>query len=113
MYYTHETEHDYRHGDHGPKYLMMGPKSNFGIVRLRPGDQVSPHHHGVMEENFYILDGQVTITIDGNPRIYGPGDFIHLDSGEVHSLSNAGDIPARFIVVTNPYLDHADKIAND
>ena len=37
MFTLHEDEKAYRHGDHGPKYLMMGPTSNFGIVRLLHG----------------------------------------------------------------------------
>ena len=64
MFTLHEDEKAYRHGDHGPKYLMMGPTSNFGIVKLLPGNVVSPHYHEIMEENFYILEGTVSMTVN-------------------------------------------------
>ena len=38
MYLVDSRDKEYRHGDHGPKYLMKGPRSNFGLCQLRPGD---------------------------------------------------------------------------
>lgn len=35
MQVFHEADFPYRHGDHGPKYLLRGPRMNFGFVRLR------------------------------------------------------------------------------
>ena len=37
MYLVDSRDKEYRHGDHGPKYLMKGPRSNFGLCQLRPG----------------------------------------------------------------------------
>lgn len=37
MFITNEKEHDYRHGDSGPKYFMHGPRLNFGVARIVPG----------------------------------------------------------------------------
>ena len=34
MFYLNESEREYRHGDHGPKYLEQGPRMNFGVVML-------------------------------------------------------------------------------
>lgn len=86
MYTLHEDEKAYRHGDHGPKYLMMGPTSNFGIVKLLSGNVVSPHYHEIMEENFYILEGTVSMTVNDAESTYSAGDFIHLEPGEIHCL---------------------------
>ena len=38
MYLVDSRDKEYRHGDHGPKYLMKGPRSNFGLCQLRPGE---------------------------------------------------------------------------
>lgn len=110
MFTLHEDEKAYRHGDHGPKYLMMGPTSNFGIVKLLPGNVVSPHYHEIMEENFYILEGTVSMTVNDVESTYSAGDFIHLEPGEVHRLENKGTETVRFVVTTSPWMDHADKI---
>ena len=48
MFYLNESEREHRHGDHGPKYLEQGPRMNFGIVQLQPGNVVSPHVHRQM-----------------------------------------------------------------
>ena len=63
MFHLNESEREYRHGDHGPKYLEQGPRMNFGVVMLQPGNTVSPHVHRVMQESFYILEGRVTISV--------------------------------------------------
>ncbi|WP_195269053.1 cupin domain-containing protein [Eubacterium sp. 1001713B170207_170306_E7] len=110
MFTIHENEKEYRHGDHGPKYLMMGPKSNFGIVQLLPGNVVPPHYHEIMEENFYILEGTVSMTVDGTERTFRHGDFIHLEPGEIHQLENKTGSVVRFVVTTSPFMDHADKV---
>ena len=55
MFYLNESEREYRHGDHGPKYLEQGPRMNFGVVMLQPGNTVSPHVHRVMQESFFFL----------------------------------------------------------
>ena len=36
MYFLNENEKEYRHGNHGPKYLEKGPRMNFGLVQLLP-----------------------------------------------------------------------------
>ena len=36
MYVVDEKDRQYRYGDHGPKYLMQGPRSSFGICQLKP-----------------------------------------------------------------------------
>lgn len=105
MYTIDEKSKEYRHGDHGPKYLMQGPDSNFGIISLLPGEVVTPHVHKVMEENFYVLEGQVSIEVEGIPNILGPGQFIHLEAGEFHKISNPFDEPMKMIVTAAPYTE--------
>lgn len=105
MYTIDEKEKEYRHGNHGPKYLMKGPYSNFGIVALLPGETVSGHVHKIMEENFYILSGTVQFEVDGNKVVLTEGQFIHLDPGEGHIVSNPSDETAQMIVTAAPYAD--------
>ena len=45
MFILNEADREYRHGDHGPKYLEKGPRMNFGIVQILPGGTVSTHVH--------------------------------------------------------------------
>ena len=45
MFYTNESEHEDRFDDNGPKYLARGPRSDFGIVMLQPGQDFPAHKH--------------------------------------------------------------------
>ena len=45
----------YRFGEYGPGYLLRGPRTDFGVVRLRPGDDASNHYHAQIEETFVVL----------------------------------------------------------
>ena len=105
MFYFNESEREHRHGDHGPKYLEQGPRMNFGIVQLMPGNVVSPHVHKIMQENFFILQGQVTMCIDGETVHLVKGDYIHLEPGEVHKIWNEGDEILRMVVTAAPYVE--------
>ena len=64
MYIVNEWERAYRFGDSGPKYLMKGPRMNFALVQFQAGQDFKAHYHNVMEENFYILEGEVDIVVD-------------------------------------------------
>ena len=105
MFYLNESEREHRHKDHGPKYLEQGPRMNFGIVQLMPGNVVSPHVHKVMQESFFILQGSVNMRIDGEDVKLVKGDYIHLEPGEVHKIWNDGDEILRMVVTAAPYVE--------
>lgn len=109
MFILNENEREYRHGDHGPKYLEKGPNMNFGLVQVLPGEEVSTHVHQVMEENFYILEGNVTMFIDGKKYVLAMGDYIHLEPGEVHKVCNYGNSNVKMIVTAAPFKEN-DKV---
>ena len=110
MFCLNDSEREYRHGDHGPKYLEQGPRMNFGIVMLQPGNTVSPHVHRVMQESFYILEGRVTISVlrDGGAwediRL-AEGDYLHLEPGEAHRIRNESTEVLRMVVTAAPYAE--------
>ena len=112
MYIIDEKEKEYRFGDSGPKYLMRGPRSNFAIVQFMPGQDFQAHYHAIMEENFYILEGIMTIVVDGTPHDLKPGQFIHLEPNEVHYVINRTSSPARMVSTLAPFQD-SDKIEVD
>jgi len=100
-----EKDFAYRHGTHGPKYLMKGPESNFGIIRLLPGEITREHVHRVMEENFYVLEGTVEIAAGGGKAVLTPGQFAHIGPGEAHTLRNIGSAAARLVLTAAPFCD--------
>ncbi|MDR1837119.1 MAG: cupin domain-containing protein [Treponema sp.] len=109
MFIIDEKDKEYRFGDSGPKYLMQGPRMNFALVRFAPGQDFRAHYHEVMEENFYILEGIVTIVVDGTPHVLNPGQLIHIEPAEVHYVINKSSSVVRMIAVLAPYRE-ADKV---
>ncbi len=110
MFTANEEDCKYRFGDSGPKYLMRGPNIDFGIVRLLPGEAFSNHMHERIEENFFILEGGVSIIVANKIlKTLGPGDLIRVDPSEAHYLVNQGSVPMKGIFVKAPF-DPNDKV---
>ena len=61
-----------------------------------------PHIHHREDESYYILEGEFEFTADGRTFTTGPGSFVHLPKGRLHLHRNAGDTPARALVLHTP-----------
>lgn len=109
MFIVHENDFEYRFGDSGPKYLMKGPRMNFALVRFKPGEDFEAHYHNIMEENFYILEGEVDIVVDGVIHHLSPGQMIHIEPGEVHYVINRSESPVKMVSTLAPY-QAVDKV---
>lgn len=109
MFIVDEKEREYRFGENGPKYLMKGPRMNFAVVQFMPGQDFAAHYHEVMEENFYILEGEIDIVVDGVVHHLSQGKFIHIEPNEIHYCINNYDKPMKMISTLAPYQD-LDKI---
>jgi quercetin dioxygenase-like cupin family protein len=112
MFIVDEKNLAYRNGENGPKYLMKGPRMNFAIVQFMPGADFRAHYHNVMEEDFYILEGEVTIVVDGVSHELRQGQLIHIEPGEVHYVINRSSAPVRMVSTLAPY-EEVDKVEAD
>ena len=112
MFIVDEKDKEYRFGDSGPKYLMQGPRMNFAVVQFMPGQDFRAHYHKVMEENFYILEGTVTIVVYGTPHVLNPGQFIHIEPNEVHYVVNKSSCVVRMVASLAPFQE-SDKVEVD
>ena len=65
----------------------------FGInaIVLPPAYATKPHHHATQEEVYLVLDGEIEITLGGEPRTLGPGGIARVDAATVRSLRNLSD----------------------
>jgi len=106
----HEEDVEYRFdGVSGPKYLMRGPRSDFGMVVITPGEDFETHYHRKIEENFFTLEGEVDIYINGEKITLHPGELCHVPPMHPHYLINRGKVPWKAIFVKAPY-DPKDKV---
>jgi len=90
----------YRFGEFGPGYIIRGPRTDYGVVFLRPGDDAGNHYHAHIEETFVALEGECTLWIDGRGRhTIRVGDVLQMEPGDQHYFVNnsAGDFRALFV----------------
>ena len=109
MFIIAENEKEYRFGDSGPKYLMKGPRSNFALVQFQAGQDFKAHYHNIMEENFFILEGEVDIEVDGVCHTLKAGQLIHIEPKEVHYVINRSNGPVKMVSTLAPYQE-VDKV---
>jgi transcriptional regulator with XRE-family HTH domain len=66
-------------------------------ARLAPGDgyQGEAHPTGT-RELLLVIEGELTMEVDGVPHLVGPGDAIAFVADCGHAYRNAGDTPVRF-----------------
>lgn len=104
MELTKTTNAEFRFGEFGPGYVMRGPRTDFGVVQLRPGDDASNHYHAQIEETFTVLEGQATVWIDCQQSYeLNVGDIVRCDPGEMHYFVNNSDVVFRALFVKAPY----------
>jgi quercetin dioxygenase-like cupin family protein len=73
---------------------------------LPPGGRRPPaHRHVNCSEAFFVLDGQISFTLDGQDLTGGPGDFLLVPRGAAHTFGNASPEPARLLVLHAPAMD--------
>jgi quercetin dioxygenase-like cupin family protein len=72
------------------------------VAVVPPGGGPPPHAHSREEEGFYVLDGEVTFTVNGERVVAGVGTFANMPVGSVHSFRNEGDRPARMLISVAP-----------
>lgn len=112
MYVVDDKDREYRFGDSGPKYLMKGPRMNFAVVQFQAGQDFKAHYHNIMEEDFYILEGEIDIVVDGKVNHLTVGQLIHIEPGEIHYCINNSDAPVKMISALAPY-QQVDKVEVD
>lgn len=73
------------------------------FVTYPPGyvSEVSAHDG---EEFYYVLSGQLAVSLDGEVHKLNADDSIHFMSDRQHQLANASDVPVKVIAVTTPTL---------
>jgi mannose-6-phosphate isomerase-like protein (cupin superfamily) len=61
-----------------------------------------PHYHERHADSFYILEGELEFTVDGEKVRAGAGTFVLVPPRVVHSFTNPGPGGARFLNVHAP-----------
>ena len=86
-------------------YLITGAGSGGRyftvIVDVGPEAGPPPHIHHLEDEQFYVLEGQLTYSVGDQILEVNTGDFINIPRGTVHSFKN-GTKPSRLLATFAP-----------
>lgn len=66
-----------------------------------PGGSIKEHDHA-FEEGFFFIEGQIEVELDGEPHVFGPGDYFWSGVESMHALANRSDAPVRWLETQAP-----------
>ena len=88
------------------RFLATGEDTNGKYALFEalvgPGGGPPPHVHSREEEGFYVLEGEITFTINGERVVATAGMFANMPVGTPHSFKNECSKPARMLISVSP-----------
>jgi quercetin dioxygenase-like cupin family protein len=86
--------------------LATGENTNggwfMGRFREDPGFMTHLHYHPNTDEQFYILEGVLSVYLDDKWHGLGPGTLATIPRGKSHAQGNRSDQPVHFIGTGTP-----------
>ena len=74
-----------------------------GEVVVEPGFPGPPlHRHRRLHDMFYVLGGTLTLRLGDETLELGPGSFVCVPPGVVHTFSNPSDAPVKLLNFNTP-----------
>jgi quercetin dioxygenase-like cupin family protein len=106
------------------RFLLTGKDTNGEFLEMETSyesysKEPAPHYHPNQDEDFTVIEGELTVRIDGRLRILRQGDSLHIAKNKVHSMWN--NTKTKTIVNwkikpalnTDKFLETATGLAND
>src|SRR5579871_2365957 len=88
------------------RFLATGDDTNgqyaLWEALVPPGGGPPPHVHSREEEGFYVLEGEITLTVNGERVVAKAGTFANMPVGTPHSFKNESGRPARMLLSVAP-----------
>ena len=78
------------------------PRFTFGIIEFQANRTLEAHVHADEDDAFYILEGELTFVVDDEEVVAGPGTFVLVPPGLMHTFANEGDALVRMVNIHAP-----------
>jgi mannose-6-phosphate isomerase-like protein (cupin superfamily) len=92
-------------------HLVRTPQLSVIEEIMPPNTSERRHHHLHARQFFYILEGELSIEIEGTQLHLNPDEGVEITPGQAHQVMNRNAVPARFLVTSQP-PSHGDRINN-
>ncbi|MGQ0467627.1 MAG: cupin domain-containing protein [Sporichthyaceae bacterium] len=93
-------------GTIGVQFKLFGEDTNGSVAIVEHpfpvGSVVPPHLHTLEDEYSIVTEGEIGFRSGDREVVLGPGGYITKPRGEIHTMWNAGKVPARMIEVISP-----------
>lgn len=91
-------------------------KGAWSLVELieMPGYHTNLHRHNHTEEAFYVLEGVLTVKMQGKISDYPAGSYVLIPRGTPHAQGNRGSVPVKLLLTMTPggfersFIDRAE-----
>jgi mannose-6-phosphate isomerase-like protein (cupin superfamily) len=90
-------------------YLVRTSTLHIIEERMPPGTAEKAHHHVHARQFFYVLAGELTLTLNEDTHTLRAHEGMEIAPGEIHQAINRSNAPVRFLVTSQP-PSHGDRI---
>jgi mannose-6-phosphate isomerase-like protein (cupin superfamily) len=80
--------------------------------RMPPGTSEMAHHHERARQLFFVVRGELTMTLPTGSLVLRAGEALPIDPGTVHRAANESAAPVEFLVLSCP-PSHGDRVTGD
>ncbi|WP_109125609.1 cupin domain-containing protein [Dyella sp. C11] len=106
---TENAEHYHWGQDCDGWHLLAGADLSVIEERMPQGAWEVRHRHERSRQFFYVLQGELTIELDGASHRLSPRQGLHVPPGRPHQVRNDSHADVRMLVVSSP-RSHGDRI---
>ena len=89
-------------------YLVRTPDLNIIEELMPPGTSETPHHHVHARQFFFVLAGELTLSVEHHDFLLHPGEGLEVAPGQLHQAINRSASPVRIVVTSQP-PSHNDR----
>jgi mannose-6-phosphate isomerase-like protein (cupin superfamily) len=93
-------------------YLVRTPDLHVIEERMPSGTSERRHFHQRARQFFYVLEGTLTMEIEGVELVLQTGEGVEIESGQRHQARNRSAASVRFLVTSQP-PSHGDRIDSE
>jgi len=92
-------------------HLVRTPELSVIEERMPPGASEQRHRHEIARQFFYVLQGELTMEVEGVIHALTAGAGLEVAPGQAHQAINQSGANVRFLVVSQP-RSHGDRVAS-
>jgi len=83
-------------------HLVRGAGLSVIEERMPAGTREQRHGHTRARQFFYVIEGELTMEVEGRNHSVGARQGIEIAPGERHTAINASSAEVRFLVISSP-----------